>query len=396
MGAKQAFVNSCQNHIVKLRSPSKPGEDSLKKKGEENDKRHKSSNLLSPNVPRKDTSNSPDVLLGSHQSAHIPCSTSVVPLRTLSKGKPVGESRKSNSFTPKPASKPNSGSLSCRTLKRNKAAHPRRRPVIPNDVDELFTPDPMTYVVSPTHKMAKPKIDGGTIKTAISEKNCSSSTVTSSCTAVTGSSCHKTQNSTLTGPFHAVDTKISSSERNPQIFLPTVALVRVKPALKDIERSKDGDLRNSPITSSDKQLKEKGVKSDEKQLSLLNSVSSHASETDTGASKQTLTSSCSQSPPLERQASEEGSKQVNEEDPIDVELGLSFALDLDLTQSSHSSEEEQLLSLQEMMERVTKPPDTPEKGAFSEPSTPGHRSCQLKIVSFTWVFFVVHKVINVC
>ncbi|XP_070772606.1 SMC5-SMC6 complex localization factor protein 2 [Enoplosus armatus] len=71
--------------------------------------------------------------------------------------------------------------------------------------------------------------------------------------------------------------------------------------------------------------------------------------------------------------------QANEEDPIvELDLDLSFALDLDLTQSSHSSEEEQMVSLQEMMERVTKPPDTPEKGAFSEPSTPGHHSCQSK------------------
>ncbi|XP_038592659.1 SMC5-SMC6 complex localization factor protein 2 [Micropterus salmoides] len=51
---------------------------------------------------------------------------------------------------------------------------------------------------------------------------------------------------------------------------------------------------------------------------------------------------------------------------------------MDLTQSSHSSEDEQLISLQEMMERVTKPTDTPEKDAFSEPSTPGHRSSQSK------------------
>lgn len=52
-----------------------------------------------------------------------------------------------------------------------------------------------------------------------------------------------------------------------------------------------------------------------------------------------------------------------------------------MSQSSQSSEDEQLLSLQEMMERVTKPPDTPEKEAFSEPSTPRHHSSKLRTVS---------------
>lgn len=184
--------------------------------------------------------------------------------------------------------------------------------------------------------------------------------------------------------------KVSSSARNPQVSLPTVALVQVKPAVKNVEHlCSKNDLKNSPIASSGRQLKEKSVKSDEKRTSLSpNNVSSHTSGTSIGASKQTVTSSGSKSPPLERQATEGGRKQMNEDDPIDVELGLSFALDLDLTQSSHSSEEEQLLSLQEMMKRVTKPPDTPEKGAFSEPSTPG---LQLKVVSYTRLVFIVHK-----
>ncbi|XP_069548736.1 SMC5-SMC6 complex localization factor protein 2 isoform X2 [Brachyistius frenatus] len=89
----------------------------------------------------------------------------------------------------------------------------------------------------------------------------------------------------------------------------------------------------------------------------------------------------SQSRPLERQASEGGGQRVNEEDPPDVELdlGLSFALDWDESQSFNSSEDEELISLQEIMRPVAKPPpDTPEKGAFSEPSTPGQHSCRTK------------------
>lgn len=384
MGAKQALLNSCENHIIKLRSPSYPSEYNLKKKGEEN-KKIKSC-TLSPEVLQKDA------------SSHIHCSNSVEPVKTLSRSKHVEERKKSDSCTYKQASKSNSASLSCCKLIRNKIAQPRRHAVIPDDADELFTPDPMTYVVSPKHKTVKPMIDGGTIKSPTSEKNCSSVTANSSSSPGSGSSCHKTQNSTVNSSSHSMDTKVSSSARNPQVSLPTVALVRVKPAVKNVEHlySKDGNLKNSPVASSGRQLKEKSVKSDEKRTSLIpNNVSSHTSGT-SGASKQTVTSSGSQSPPLERWASEGGRKQMNEEEPIDVELGLSFALDLDLTQSSHSSEEEQLLSLQEMMERVSKPPETPEKGAFSEPSTPGHRSCPLKVVSSRWLVFIVHTFMNVC
>ncbi|XP_023261564.1 SMC5-SMC6 complex localization factor protein 2-like [Seriola lalandi dorsalis] len=380
VGAKQAYINSTHNHIVKikeLKSPSKTVEESVKKISEENDKRSKSS-TLSTDVPQRDTSSLPHSQLGSHHCGHTHPSTSVLPAKTLSRGNQVEESRKTDSSTPKSALKPNSGPLSCRKAERSKTARPRRPVVIPDDTDELFTPDPMTYVVSPAHKTTKSKTDGGTIKSSTSEKSCSPSTASSSSTPVTGSSCQKTPNSKVTGSPYAVDTAISSSTGNPQIPILTVTLERVN--LENIKPpySKNRELKNSPITSSGRQLKEESVKSDDKHASRLpNKVTL---ETNTAASEQTSTSHCSQSPALGIQASEVSRKQVNEEDPIDVELdlGLSFALDFDLTQSSHSSEEEQLLSLQEMMEHVTKPPDTPEKGAFSEPSTPGHCSSHLK------------------
>lgn len=366
VGANQAYINSTQNHtsqLIVLRSPSKdPGEECLKKRIEENDKRDKSSSLLSSEVPQKDTGSSP-------QSGHTCRSISVLPVKTLSGVDHMEESRKSDSSTSKPASKTNSGSLSCRTAERNKTPRPRRPVAIPNNIDELFTPDPLTYVVSSGHKTAKPKMDG--IKSPTSVKSSSSSTVSS--TLVTGSSCRKM------GSPHAVDAKVSSfsSAHHPQISLPTLALERVKLEHLKSTCSKDSELQNGPITYSSRQLKDESVKSDEKHTSLLPyKVEPSALETGTTTS----TSHCSQSPRLARQASERRRTPVHEEDPIDVELdlGLSFALDLDLTQSSHSSEEEQLLSLQEMMQRVTKPPDTPEKGAFSEPSTPGHHSCQSK------------------
>ncbi|XP_035387738.1 SMC5-SMC6 complex localization factor protein 2 isoform X2 [Electrophorus electricus] len=61
-------------------------------------------------------------------------------------------------------------------------------------------------------------------------------------------------------------------------------------------------------------------------------------------------------------------------DPLDLELVDERGLGLDTCSlslsSSNSSEEEKLLSLQEILERSAHVPATPEKGAFSEPSTP--------------------------
>ncbi|XP_070980623.1 SMC5-SMC6 complex localization factor protein 2-like isoform X2 [Oncorhynchus clarkii lewisi] len=62
-----------------------------------------------------------------------------------------------------------------------------------------------------------------------------------------------------------------------------------------------------------------------------------------------------------------------EEDPLDVELGLGLdlGLELELSQaSSSSSSEDELPSLQQILDRTARPPDTPEKGTFTAPSTP--------------------------
>ncbi|XP_066535426.1 SMC5-SMC6 complex localization factor protein 2 isoform X2 [Hoplias malabaricus] len=60
-------------------------------------------------------------------------------------------------------------------------------------------------------------------------------------------------------------------------------------------------------------------------------------------------------------------------DSLDSELGYDVASGLESVlslSSSDSSEEEQLLSLQEILARSAQVPTTPDKGAFSEPSTP--------------------------
>uniref|UniRef100_A0A3Q3JZK9 Coiled-coil SMC6 And NSE5 INteracting (CANIN) domain-containing protein n=1 Tax=Monopterus albus TaxID=43700 RepID=A0A3Q3JZK9_MONAL len=365
MGAKQAYIKSSETHIVQLVSSSKPCEERMRRRSEDSDKRGKS-NPLSPEAPQKETSSLPHVRLGSSHSGHTHHSTSALPDKTLSRGNGVVE--------------------------RNKTARPRRSVVIPDNADELFTPDPVTYVVSPPHKTTKSKIDRATIKLPTSEKSCSSSTANSSSNPVTGSLCHKTQNSTDSGSAHAGDTKVSFSAHNPQILMPTVCLQRVKPENIKHLCSKDGELKNSRFTSSGRHVTEESDKSSEKQTSFIVGEESLCPlDTNTTASKQTSPSSFSKSSPLERLPSEGSRKHVNEEDSTDVELGLNFELDLDLSQSSHSSEDEQLLSFQEMMARVTKPPGTPEKGAFSEPSTPGHHSCQLKTVSSSLFVFIRTK-----
>lgn len=349
-----------------LKPPSKSIDESVKEGREENHKMDNSS-TLSSGCLQMDSKRSPHTERSSHHSGHTSCSTSGFSVKPLSKSNRVGDSRKSDSSTPKPTSRPDSGSSSRRTVERRKTSR-RRRSVVPlNDADELFTPDPFTYIVSPAYKNAKPhlKVNGETNKSPISEKGCLSSPSSSSSPSLTGLSHHKTQNSTVNGSTRAVP----SSACNTQICLPTVTLKRVK--LENCP-PKGKDLKIGPISSSGRQLKSESVKSENKHTPPVSNNTSSC-ETYASSSEQSHTSPCIR-------PSETSRKQGNEEDPIDVELDLdlSFALDVDVSESTHSSEDEQLISLQEIMERVAKPPETPEKGAFSEPSTPGHPTCQLK------------------
>lgn len=287
----------------------------------ETNKEDKSISLMSSKDSQTDTGNSSHFQSGGHNSGHTQHNISGLPAKTLSRNNQIEESKKSVSITPKTVSKPNSGSLSCHMAKQKKPARSRRPVIIPDNIDELFMPDPMTYVIIPAHKTAKPKICKEMIKS-----------------------------------------------NNPE------------------------------TTPSSGQIKSEGVKSDEKQMPPFPN-NANTLKTDIIDHPKTFTSHCSKPPLQDKQINERAKKQMNEEDPLDLELDLdlSFALDLDLdqTQSSHSSEEEQLLSLQEMMERATKPPDTPEKGTVSEPSTPGHHSCPSKTVSSSRLVNIVRKVANV-
>lgn len=380
MGVKQAYLNSCKNNSVTLTESLNPHEELLKEMSEEVSKCDKS--LLSSKVPQKDSGSSLHSQSGSHRSGLTHCNTPVLPAKTLTGDNQQEKSKKNPSSTSKPASKQNSDSPNCRTSERGRTVRRQRSVAIPDDIDQLFTPDPISYVIAPGNKTVKSKTSG---ETSTAEEHLSTP-VTKASSAVSGSLCDKAQN-TKTDSSHAVDTKASSlsAASAPRISVPTIVLEKIKLNEGTFSPPNSSLKNSSEATNSCSALDDQGVKSDEKKKSpVLPKVGPRSLEPDC-VSQQT---SLSQSLP---QASERDKKQVIEEDPIDVELDLdlSFALDLDLTQSSHSSEEEQLLSLQEMMKQAAKPPDTPEKGAFSEPSTPGDRSCQSKNVSLNASFLVL-------
>ncbi|XP_037552376.1 SMC5-SMC6 complex localization factor protein 2 [Nematolebias whitei] len=168
-----------------------------------------------------------------------------------------------------------------------------------------------------------------------------------------------------------------------------VTLKRVEPEKLQLCSENNGlKAPRTPSPSSGRQFKNESVESHRKQSPLHSTGVRSSVEMGTAASEQKNPSRCAQSLPLEGPTGEESKSEMNEDCPDDVELdlGLSIAYEMDLTQSSESSEEEQLVSLQEMMEQVTKPPDTPEKGVFSEPSTPGLHSSQSKHVSSSGVY----------
>lgn len=384
MGAKQVFVKPSISHTVKIAESPGPGEEYSKRKSEEISKGPKPDSGLSPEGAQKDSGRSPYFQSHSQKSGQTHSNTLALPAKTLSRTNQVEESRKLDSGVPKQSSKTNLSSSNSRTTEPNRTIRKRRPVPVPDNINELFTPDPETYVVVDGQKIAKPTVIRETIKPTVKEKNSLTGVVPTS--SSTGSSCRKSQSVTVSGSTPALDRKVSplSSEGQTQIFLPTITLERVKIKGAKSSCSSNNNLTDCPeATSSGKVLQDEGVKSDEKKTSILLNDVRPCTETDNSGSQKMSAVPSSHSPLLKRQASERERKQMDDQDPLDVEfdLGLSFALDLDLSQSSQSSDEEQLLSLQEMMERAAHPPDTPEKGAFSEPSTPGHQGSLPKTVS---------------
>lgn len=368
-GAMQVYMTTTQN-LVKLSFSSRPSEESVTKGNEEN---HQNSESDASKVSQMDKSSSHCVVSVSRSPRRR--HTTALPVKTQSRVNEMGV-KKVDGTTSTPKSKPNLASPSGREGERTKTNRVRR-PVVTDDIDLLFTPDPLVYVVSSSGKTAKPKTSEVTVNSPTSEKV--TSPATKGIPPGSASSCHMTPHFKVAKPTHT-----ESSTAYPLVSLPMMTLKRVEPEQSQLcSENKGLKAPRTPSSSSGRQLKDESVESHRKQSPLHSTGVRSSVEMDTAASEQTNSSQCAQSLPLEGPAGEGRKSEMNKDGPDDVELdlGLSIAYEMDLTQSSESSEEEQLVSLQEMMEQVTKPPDTPEKGAFSEPSTPGLHSSQSKHVS---------------
>uniref|UniRef100_A0A3Q2NQX1 SMC5-SMC6 complex localization factor protein 2-like n=1 Tax=Fundulus heteroclitus TaxID=8078 RepID=A0A3Q2NQX1_FUNHE len=323
-GAKKGFITT-ENNIVRLIFPPSPSKDIPKKQNEENQKDKSSSSKT-----HRECSKTAHAGAVYSNSDHTDC--------ILAKT----ESKSSDGRSQKPASKPGLESVSCRTTEHSKASRVRRPAAAPDNLDQLFTPDPNVYVVRPGCKTPKFKKEEQTIK---------SPTKTGSSPK---SSCHPTgtpASSAAAQPPHVAS--------NSAAYLPVVTLERLKLGKSKGESTKPHH-NHSPKPETGEGL--------------------CCSETDTAASLQETVSPHRKTPPLEEEKSE-GSRGMKEEDSIDIELDHSLNSSDDLKLKSDSSGEELLISFKEMMARDRNPPDRPTKDTFSEPSTPGCRSSQLK----TWL-----------
>ncbi|XP_020784883.2 SMC5-SMC6 complex localization factor protein 2 isoform X3 [Boleophthalmus pectinirostris] len=235
------------------------------------------------------------------------CSSTPNEPKSLHKVIQVGDNKIADLNCNKAAAKASTGSPICRKFSRPK----KQQPVL-DDLNDLFTPDPI-YTVSSGQKIksnlkARPD-DKAKIVNVKNEQSVSSHAQTPV------SKLHKEKTSTHSSSSFKVSNSSLIIPDGVQILLPTVSLTRV---IVPVKTEKDTNT--------------------------------------SGTVKQT----------------EERQKKVTHDDSVDLDLDLSLDLHLD-DQSSQSSdsEEEPLVSLQEIMKK-RKPPDTPEKGAFSEPSTSGH------------------------
>ncbi|XP_037127349.1 SMC5-SMC6 complex localization factor protein 2-like, partial [Syngnathus acus] len=216
-------------------------------------------------------------------------------------------------------------SLSTPPAKRKKPHHRSR--TVPNDYGQLFTPD---VILKPALKTAKNKTDKETEKR---QPRCNPAAQSSE------NSCRKGEDAGGTCPA-----KVPISSKHLHISLPDCYVSLVRLNNKSIgAQSKDRDVPRSCGHSTHGSLK----------------------HNDTNKAKR---------PSASTNRSHEREPPKDKEDSLDEDLDLSLGIAFDL-ESSHTSsssdEEEDFPSLQEIMNRVSKDPTTPDKGdVFSEPSTP--------------------------
>lgn len=346
MGVRQAFIKLTPKSTVSLIEFRPDSDDGLLKEftNQKNANSVKSSTLFSINNIEKDTGSSQQLEVTSCSSGHPQHKKSV--LLPKKSGSADAVKRMHCSLT-KTTSKPYSASRSCpRTKRRKKDAYLRRSLVLLNDIADLFTPDPFTYTVMPAHKSVNPKLNPNT-----------NSASTEPCPSMTSSKPVTTSNSNVTGSTNLSkdnpDTRFQKDPPlSPCIYSPVVVLEQI-----DVETAV-GQLNTETVRSTEKQM-------------LNPNVTTSASNTIQKASP----AHCSETPPQE-EACEEYKQQMSV-DPLDDELkeDMEFALGLDLSQSSNSSEEEEaLFSFDEVLNRISHQCDAAEMRPPSPPSTHGHHS----------------------
>lgn len=333
-------------------------------------------------------------LSGSYQTGHTQRTNPALEVHHLScadsNGETTGAVRTSKLMscdvtdgkTPRLTPTPNSGVPGIHTLERSKTAHPRKRKVLLDDISDLFTPD--TPVSPSLGGLEEPGIKKEHNSPAAHTSFLPSTVSASSSSVLTtsaGSPCSTTPKVKKTLFCPAKDAKVSPSllVHNPKICsMAIVRLEQLKP--EHFPPTKGTGLRNGPV-SLVPEFRNETVRMDTKpEFSLTpNSVGICNDSNYKAGTTTSKANSTSHHSPATCLVSQEGQ---GDEDPLDLDLGRSLELDLNLTQSCQSSDDEQLLSLQEMMELcATKPQDTPVKGTFSEPRSPVHLSCQNKPVS---------------
>ncbi|XP_037104004.1 SMC5-SMC6 complex localization factor protein 2-like [Syngnathus acus] len=303
LGDRQLQIHSNHGNIIQLRSFSK--QDPFKLAGR--DKRDKTNADVQPKHSKPVHRRPP------RQSQHSSFDSS---LKTMKRKHPHSPHKSPSKLD---------CSLSTPPAKRKKTHH--RSKTVPNDYDQLFTPN---VILKPALKTAKNKTDKETEKR---QPRCKPAVQSSE------NSCRKGEDAGGTCPA-----KVPISSNHVHISLPYCYVSLVRLTNKSIgAKSKDWDVPRSCGHSTHGSLKH-----DDKNKAKRPSASPR-------------------SPPTKRSNKREPPE--NKEDSLD--LSLSIAFDLESSHTSRSSDEEELPSLQEIMNRVRKDSATPDKGdVFSEPSTP--------------------------
>ncbi|XP_061806062.1 SMC5-SMC6 complex localization factor protein 2 isoform X4 [Nerophis lumbriciformis] len=343
-GAKQLQMQLIDNNIVHLQSFSKPNVETVPKRRQEYDKRRRSST----EVPQKPTTNSFHPHLSSPLFQHRHQSSSLV--QTPSTLKQTEEPKKPLNVTHE--SKVNGASLSVPAIQRKKPLR-RKTIAVSEGINDLFTPD---AILSPVHKTHKTKLD---LMSATTKKRHNSSVHSSAKSSLKDEDLELTCSANI----------CMSSANHSDMSMSFVSLTRMQVenivCISSKESKPDCPV---PLNGCHSQTH----KLEEKNKSVPNS------KTIDGDHKQP--SSCSQSPIKRLPSGLHRQKPNKAVDPLDEDLdfGLGLTLDLDSSQTSDSSDD-QLISLQEIMNHIPKLPNTPEKSAFSEPSTPSCTSSPLKV-----------------